>query len=57
MSAAKPEIILIGPLKPLVVKGLEAACTVHKAAEARIARRFSWRMPTCARSLAAPRPN
>jgi lactate dehydrogenase-like 2-hydroxyacid dehydrogenase len=35
MSAVKPEIILIGPLKPLVVKGLDAACTVHKAAEAK----------------------
>jgi lactate dehydrogenase-like 2-hydroxyacid dehydrogenase len=35
MGAVKPEIILIGPLKPLVVKGLEAACTVHKAAEAK----------------------
>ena len=35
MSAAKREIILIGPLKPLVVEGLEAACTVHKAAEAK----------------------
>ena len=34
MSAAKREIVLIGPLKPLVVKGLEAACTVHKAMEA-----------------------
>jgi lactate dehydrogenase-like 2-hydroxyacid dehydrogenase len=32
---AKPEIILLGPLKPLVVKGLEAVCTVHKAAEAK----------------------
>ncbi|MFZ0609708.1 MAG: 2-hydroxyacid dehydrogenase [Xanthobacteraceae bacterium] len=35
MSAAKREIILVGPLKPLVVRGLEAACTVHKAAEAK----------------------
>jgi lactate dehydrogenase-like 2-hydroxyacid dehydrogenase len=35
MSAVKPEIILIGPLKPLVVEGLDAACTVHKAAEAK----------------------
>jgi lactate dehydrogenase-like 2-hydroxyacid dehydrogenase len=35
MNAAKPEIVLIGPLKPLVVNGLEAACTVHKAAEAK----------------------
>src|ERR1700722_2221598 len=32
--AAKPEVILIGPLKPLVVKGLEAVCTVRRAAEA-----------------------
>jgi lactate dehydrogenase-like 2-hydroxyacid dehydrogenase len=32
---AKREIVLLGPLKPLVVKGLEAACTVHKAAEAK----------------------
>ena len=35
MTAAKREIVLIGPLKPLVVKELEAACTVHKAAEAK----------------------
>jgi lactate dehydrogenase-like 2-hydroxyacid dehydrogenase len=31
MAAAKPEIVMIGPLKPLVVNGLEAVCTVHKA--------------------------
>src|ERR1700691_3605117 len=35
MAAEKREIILIGPLKPLVVKGLEAGCTVHKAAAAK----------------------
>jgi lactate dehydrogenase-like 2-hydroxyacid dehydrogenase len=35
MTANKPEIVLLGPLKPVVVNGLEAACTVHKAAEAR----------------------
>src|SRR3974390_2664470 len=35
MSSAKPEIILLGPLKPVVVKGLESACTVHKAIEAK----------------------
>jgi lactate dehydrogenase-like 2-hydroxyacid dehydrogenase len=35
MTAQKQEIILIGPLKPLVVKGLEAICTVHKAAAAK----------------------
>ena len=29
MAATKPEIVLIGPLKPLVVKGLEAR--VHGA--------------------------
>ena len=34
MIATKHEIVLIGPLKPLVVKGLEAVCTVHKAAAA-----------------------
>jgi lactate dehydrogenase-like 2-hydroxyacid dehydrogenase len=33
MTTAKPEIVLIGPLKPVVVKGLDAICTVHKAAE------------------------
>src|SRR5271154_1538211 len=34
MTANKPEIGLVGPLKPLVVNGLEAGCTVHKAAAA-----------------------
>ncbi len=33
--AAKPDVVLIGPLKPLVVRGLEAVCAVHKAAEAK----------------------
>jgi lactate dehydrogenase-like 2-hydroxyacid dehydrogenase len=33
--SAKREIVLLGPLKPVVVKGLEAFCTVHKAAEAK----------------------
>lgn len=33
--SAKREIVLLGPLKPVVVKGLEAVCTVHKAAEAK----------------------
>jgi lactate dehydrogenase-like 2-hydroxyacid dehydrogenase len=35
MNANKREIILIGPLKPVVVKGLEAVGTIHKAAEAK----------------------
>ena len=35
MTAVKREIVLIGPLKPLVVKGLEAVGVVHKAAEAK----------------------
>ena len=35
MAATKPEIMLIGPLKPVVVKGLEAVCTVHQAAAAK----------------------
>jgi lactate dehydrogenase-like 2-hydroxyacid dehydrogenase len=34
MAADKREVVLIGPLKPLVVSGLEAACTVYKAAAA-----------------------
>ncbi len=35
MTTDKPEIMLIGPLKPVVVKGLDAICTVHKVAEAK----------------------
>jgi hypothetical protein len=35
MTADKREVVLIGPLKPVVVNGLEAACTVHKAAAAK----------------------
>jgi lactate dehydrogenase-like 2-hydroxyacid dehydrogenase len=33
MTTDKPEIVLIGPLKPVVVKGLDAICMVHKVAE------------------------
>jgi lactate dehydrogenase-like 2-hydroxyacid dehydrogenase len=35
MTSQKKEVVLIGPLKPVVVKGLEAVCTVHKAATAK----------------------
>jgi len=35
MAADKREIVLIGPLKPVVVKGLDAICTVHRLAEAK----------------------
>ncbi len=35
MTTDKPEVMLIGPLKPVVVKGLDAICAVHKVAEAR----------------------
>jgi lactate dehydrogenase-like 2-hydroxyacid dehydrogenase len=35
MNVTKREIILIGPLKPVVVKGLEAVGTIYKAAEAK----------------------
>jgi lactate dehydrogenase-like 2-hydroxyacid dehydrogenase len=35
MTTAKPEVVLVGPLKSVVVKGLEAICTVHKVAEAK----------------------
>jgi lactate dehydrogenase-like 2-hydroxyacid dehydrogenase len=40
MNVHNREIILIGPLKPLIVKGLEAVGTVHKTAEARDADAF-----------------
>jgi lactate dehydrogenase-like 2-hydroxyacid dehydrogenase len=40
MTTDKPEIVLIGPLKPVVVKGLEAICTVHKAATAKDSEAF-----------------
>jgi len=35
MPANKPEVVLLGPLKPVIVRGLDAACTVYKAAEAK----------------------
>ena len=35
MTTDKPEVMLIGPLKPVVVKGLDAICTVHKVAAAK----------------------
>jgi lactate dehydrogenase-like 2-hydroxyacid dehydrogenase len=35
MNATNHEVILLGPLKPLIVKGLEAVGTIHKAAEAK----------------------
>ena len=35
MKANSHEIILLGPMKPLLVKGLEAIGTVHKSAEAK----------------------
>jgi lactate dehydrogenase-like 2-hydroxyacid dehydrogenase len=35
MTTDKRGVLLIGPLKPVVVKGLDAICTVHKVAEAK----------------------
>ena len=35
MNAINREVILLGPPKPLIVKGLEAIGTVHKAADAK----------------------
>ena len=35
MMSGKREVVLVGPLKPVVVNGLDAICTVHKAAEAK----------------------
>jgi lactate dehydrogenase-like 2-hydroxyacid dehydrogenase len=34
MPNDKKQVLLLGPLKPVVVAGLEAACTVHKVAAA-----------------------
>jgi lactate dehydrogenase-like 2-hydroxyacid dehydrogenase len=34
MPAEKKEVLLVGPPKPVVVNGLEAACTLHKVAAA-----------------------
>jgi lactate dehydrogenase-like 2-hydroxyacid dehydrogenase len=34
MAADRRDVVLIGPLKPVVVKGLDAICTVHKLADA-----------------------
>jgi lactate dehydrogenase-like 2-hydroxyacid dehydrogenase len=34
MAAARREVVLFGPAKPTIVKGLETACTVFKAVEA-----------------------
>jgi lactate dehydrogenase-like 2-hydroxyacid dehydrogenase len=35
MAADKREVLLLGPLKPVVVNGLEAACSLHKVAAAK----------------------
>ncbi len=35
MAANKTEVVLLGPLKPVIVKGLDAVFTVHKAVEAK----------------------
>jgi len=35
MPASKPEVVLLGPLKPVIVRGLDAACTVYTAAKAK----------------------
>jgi lactate dehydrogenase-like 2-hydroxyacid dehydrogenase len=35
MAADRKEVVLIGPLKPVVVNGLQAGCAVHKMAEAK----------------------
>jgi lactate dehydrogenase-like 2-hydroxyacid dehydrogenase len=34
MEAKRKDVLLLGPLKPVVVNGLEAACTLHKVAAA-----------------------
>ena len=57
MATDKREVVLVGPLKPVVVKGLDADCTVHKAVAAKDQRRLlrSDHCATCAPSPAATR--
>ena len=58
MNAIIAKVILIGPLKPLIVKGLDAVGTVHKTAEAKDRDAFyAVTSPMSGRSPAAPRPN
>jgi lactate dehydrogenase-like 2-hydroxyacid dehydrogenase len=40
MQADKKQVLLLGPLKPVVVNGLEAACVLHKVAAAKDADAF-----------------
>jgi len=35
MDATKKEVLLVGPLKPVIVHGLESACVLHKLAAAK----------------------
>jgi lactate dehydrogenase-like 2-hydroxyacid dehydrogenase len=35
MEAIRKDVLLLGPLKPVVVNGLEAGCTLHKVAAAK----------------------
>jgi lactate dehydrogenase-like 2-hydroxyacid dehydrogenase len=40
MAIEKKEVLLLGPLKPVVVRGLDAACTVYKASAAKDSEAF-----------------
>lgn len=40
MEANKEDVLLVGPLKPVVVRGLDAACTLHKLATAKDSEAF-----------------
>lgn len=40
MAAEKKEVLLVGPLKPVVVNGLESASTLHKVAAAKDSEAF-----------------
>ena len=55
MTTDKTEVMLIGPLKPVIVNGLDAICTVHKVAAAKDLTPLSPAIRTCAPSLAATR--
>jgi lactate dehydrogenase-like 2-hydroxyacid dehydrogenase len=40
MATEKKEVLLLGPLKPVVVNGLDSACTLHKVAAAKDSEAF-----------------
>jgi lactate dehydrogenase-like 2-hydroxyacid dehydrogenase len=56
MSANRPEVVLFGPPKPTIVKGIETGCTLYKAVDAKdrdafVAQHGQVRAIACAQGL------